>query len=364
MTLRPEDTPLSVVTDKEQRARRSLKIGIVNNMPEAASQSTAEQFVSVLHQAAPDGADLNLRFFCPADWRGIGSAADPASYPHESAQGLWTTVLDGLIVTGAEPQAAHIADEPCLDFLSRIVDWAEAAALPTLWSCLAAHAAIYRLDGIERRPRDTKLFGVFECEQVQHHPLLDGRPVRWIIPHSRVNEVSEAQLKARGYQILTRSSDVGADTFVKQACAPHTFLSGHPEYGQATLGAEYRRDVRRFLLGERASYPDMPAGYFPSDASREMAAFREAAVERRSLDMMAHFPTAVVSTMPWRDTAVGLFRNWLLDVSQQKVDRAKQLGGVVAAGPSATSPPSISPTFAPIPRHISPCKVQRGRQTF
>ncbi len=64
---------------------------------------------------------------------------------------LWDTPLDGLIVTGTEPRAANLTDEPYWETLSKIVDWARDHTASTIWSCLAAHAAVLHADGIERR---------------------------------------------------------------------------------------------------------------------------------------------------------------------------------------------------------------------
>ena len=180
--------------------RRALTIGIVNNMPEAAFDATARQFDDLLRRAIRREDALDFRFFAPPDRMGEGAAA---SIRHEPSNALWTATLDGLIVTGTEPQAARIADEPTLPFLARLFDWAEEARVPAVWSCLAAHAAVHRLDGIERRHRDAKLFGVFACDRAADHPLLAGLDGPWLVPHSRLNELPEDDLTACGYTVLT-----------------------------------------------------------------------------------------------------------------------------------------------------------------
>ena len=61
--------------------------------------------------------------------------------------------MDALIITGAEPRAEAICDEePYWPALTRLIDWAEIGTISTLFSCLAAHAAVLHLDGIKRRP--------------------------------------------------------------------------------------------------------------------------------------------------------------------------------------------------------------------
>ena len=39
------------------------------------------------------------------------------------------------------------------------------------WSCLATHAAVLHVDGVERYPLVEKRFGVFDCRVMQTHPL-------------------------------------------------------------------------------------------------------------------------------------------------------------------------------------------------
>ena len=59
----------------------------------------------------------------------------------------------------------------------------------------------------------------------------------------------------------------GVDAFAKQDGSFFLFFQGHPEYEADTLLREYRRDVGRFLGGEREDYPAMPLGYFNDDAA-------------------------------------------------------------------------------------------------
>ena len=55
---------------------------------------------------------------------------------------LWDTPLDGLIVTATEPPAPRLQDEPYWPALTQLVDWARENTASTVWSCLAAHAAL------------------------------------------------------------------------------------------------------------------------------------------------------------------------------------------------------------------------------
>jgi homoserine O-succinyltransferase len=135
-----------------------------------------------------------------------------------------------------------------------------------------------------------------------------------LVPHSRYNTVSEAELQRAGYRVLSRSSEAGVDMFVKERDSLFVFLQGHPEYDATALFGEYRRDVRRFLGGERDCYPELPHGYFEGESTSALLTFRERALARREIGLLEEFPAATVGphlTAPWRASAARLYGNWL-----------------------------------------------------
>jgi len=296
---------------RPQHADVDLTIGLVNNMPDAALQATERQFMRLLRQAA---GDTRIDFHCfslpsvhrtqTAKWRIDRQYTDIAD--------LGRLHIDGLIVTGAEPNAATLPEEPFWRELTGIVDWAKTNTRSTIWSCLAAHAAILHLDGIERRRLDTKCSGIYDCFKVADHWLTAdiASPLR--VSHSRLNELRAHDLSARGYQLLTYSPQCGVDIFAKSLRSQFIFFQGHPEYEALSLEREYLRDISRFLAGERDSYPAIPAGYFDNETEERLTGFeRRAHVERRS---------ALGTELPERtlrhDVATGaaataIFRNWL-----------------------------------------------------
>src|SRR5262249_3032899 len=203
---------------------------------------------------------------------------------------LWESRLDGLIVTGNEPRTPDLRAEPYWRTLAKIVDWAETNTRSTIWSCLAAHAAVLHMDGIRRHPLTEKCFGVFTSAVRAEHPLMRGLPARVTIPHSRWNELREADLRAAGYSILTRSDEAGVDIFARQENSLFLFFHGHPEYEARTLMGEYRRDVRRFLRGERETYPSFPHDYFDEGMATRLAEFRLRALADRREALIETFP--------------------------------------------------------------------------
>ena len=100
-------------------------------------------------------------------------------------------------------------------------------------------------------------------------------------------------------------------------------FQGHPEYGSRTLLKEYRRDIKRFLGGERDTYPSLPKGYFDAAAARLLADFRENALSNRCEETIANFPeSSVVETLQngWNSSANSIYCNWLEYVRKRKAE--------------------------------------------
>jgi homoserine O-succinyltransferase/O-acetyltransferase len=193
----------------------ALVIGLVNNMPDGALKTTERQFRELLTFARGD-TPIRLRLFSLPEAVRAEATRAYITDNYEKFSNLWTARLDGMIVTGTEPRTAVLADEPYWHSLTKLVDWAQENTTSTLWSCLAAHGAVYHLDGIERQKFPEKLSGVFECARAGVHRMLADAPDTWRIPHSRSNDLPAKALTAAGYQILSTSPVAGADMFIKQ----------------------------------------------------------------------------------------------------------------------------------------------------
>jgi homoserine O-succinyltransferase len=310
---------------RHTRPPTRLEIALVNNMPDAALDATERQFRELLGAAA-DGGAVNLTLYTlPEVPRTAFGQRQVSRYsPFNS---LWERQHDGLIVTGTEPRSADLKDEPYWGTLTRLLDWAERHTCSTILSCLAAHAGILHMDGISRRPLDQKRFGVFECARVGDHPLTIDTPTHLQVPHSRWNEVPEEALLKCGYRVLTRSVEAGVDAFVKQRNSLFVFFQGHLEYDAMTLLLEYRRDIGRYLRGERATYPPLPRGYFDDELVPIMEALEARATADRRSELLAEFPTELAArrvARSWRTSAETVYRNWLAYIRRQKQSTPQQ----------------------------------------
>ncbi len=294
-------------------AAKNLEIGIINNMPDASLHATERQFKELIGHG-PTMPPVRLRFYALDGIARGESAAQHIAAHYGDIAALGSEKLDGLIITGCEPKTASLADEAYWPSLTRVIDWAAVNTRSTIFSCLAAHAAVLHLDGIKRVPLAQKLSGVFDCPVVAPDPLLEGLGPEVRIPHSRLNDLTAEELSARGYQILTSSPRVGADIFVRRQESLFVFLQGHPEYDADSLLREYRRDVTRYLRGERPNFPQAPEDYFDPLTEKHLAAFAGRATTRASRHPhreLANLLDDVHPAKTWRASAAGLYRNWL-----------------------------------------------------
>jgi homoserine O-succinyltransferase len=308
---------------KGRGPERFLELGLINNMPDAALESTERQFLELLRAAAGD-IPVRLKLFALADVPRTDAGRAHLADRYRSIDDLWSSRLDGLVVTGTEPRAPSLMDEPYWGSLVNVLQWAQENTASTVWSCLAAHAAVLHLDGIARHALEEKRFGVFECARISDHPLLTGVPARVRIAHSRCNELPEPALRSCDYTILTRSPEAGIDAFVKQSKSLFVFFQGHPEYDERALLREYRRDIGRFLRRERETYPTLPRGYFDDVAADVLAGFRNEALSDRREALLESFPASFLEarlTPPGRAAVARLYHNWLSYLCAQKAKK-------------------------------------------
>lgn len=290
-----------------------IEIGLINNLPVSALRETERRYRHLLKTAAGN-IPFRLRCFSLYSSERSYGAAKSIGIIDAVVRGSNRLNIDGLIVTGAEPRAASLPEEPYWRALTELVDWAEANTHSTIWSCLAAHAAVLHLDGIERRRLAQKCSGMYDCSKAIDNWLTDGLPSSLKVSHSRLHGLSESDLRARGYQLLTKSKDAGVDIFVKRQRSQFIFFQGHPEYDCLQLQREYLRDIRRYLAGGQELYPNTPEGYFNTATILALEKFRAYALAERNPALIGKLPKLTllpsVTAKPVV-AATAIFRNWL-----------------------------------------------------
>jgi homoserine O-succinyltransferase len=307
---------------KKLKAGGLVEIGLINNVSDAALQATERQFMRLLKRGAGD-IPFRLRCFSLPEVKRSPEAAIRIKNCYTNIDDICRSNIDGLIVTGAEPGAPSLREEPYWRALTEIIDWAKVNTLSTIWSCLAAHAAVLHLDGIERRRLSGKCSGIYDCSKVGDNWLTEDLPSSFKVSHSRLNGLDESDLRVRGYQMLSVSEDAGVDIFAKRQHSQFIFFQGHPEYEPLALQREYLRDIGRYLIGRQPIYPVPPAGYFEAPTIAALDAFRNRAIAEHDPALIANLPRLTPQPSALTGSAIAaetIFRNWLRYLENARMD--------------------------------------------
>ncbi len=167
---------------------------------------------------------------------------------------------DGMIITGAPVEMVAFEEVTYWNEIQTIFDWARTHVTSSLYICWASQAALYHFYGVEKKPLEEKLFGVFKHTALdKRHPLFRGFGDEFFIPHSRHTTVEKDDLLAKdGLEILSESPEAGI-AIASSRGGREFYLTGHSEYAPFTLDEEYKRDL------EKAQPISMPVNYYVDD---------------------------------------------------------------------------------------------------
>ncbi|NCC08827.1 MAG: homoserine O-succinyltransferase [Clostridia bacterium] len=190
--------------------------------------------------------------------------------------------FDGMIITGAPVEQLAFEDVDYWDELCQIFEYSKTHVYSTMHICWGAQAGLYHHYGINKRPLDAKMFGVFLHKVMRPlTPLMRGFDEVFYAPHSRHTEVAlEDVAKCEKLRILAESDDAGLHIAATDK-GRQIYVFGHMEYDKYTLRDEYMRDKNKGL--DIA----VPKNYFWDDDPEKDVIFR------------------------WRSHANLLFSNWL-----------------------------------------------------
>lgn len=308
---------------------RELHIGFLNMMPDAALEATERQFIRLVGNCNRIAQFYVYPFSLPGLQRSTATQEYIERY-YSRFEDLKAQGLDALIITGANVANPSLDQEPFWQPLMEVVRWADENVASTLCSCLATHALLKYLHGIERQPLSQKRWGVYSHRiSSPEHPLLRDVNTRFDVPHSRYNEISRAQFEGAGLTVLAESADGGVHMAVSPDQFRLIYFQGHPEYDKNSLLKEYKREVLRFVRGEIASPPNLPEHYFSPKAQQMASRFVEAALlAQANNDPMPEWLEEKLEPLldnTWGDTAKVLISNWLGLVYQvTNLDRKRQ----------------------------------------
>ena len=167
---------------------------------------------------------------------------------------------DGMIITGAPVEHMPFEEVEYWDELCEIMEWSRTHVHSTFHICWGAQAGLYYHFGINKKPLDKKMFGIFPHKaDYKKSILFRGFDDVFMVPHSRHTTVDRADIEATsGLKILASSEEAGVFA-VSTRNGRQIFVTGHAEYDAGTLKKEYVRDVA-------AGKPiEVPVNYFPDD---------------------------------------------------------------------------------------------------
>jgi homoserine O-succinyltransferase len=298
-----------------QQDIRELHIGFLNMMPDTALVATERQFISLI-----GSCNRIAQFYVyPFSLPGLPRSKKTAHYIDRyycDFETIRQQGLDALIITGANVANPRLDQEPFWQPLMEVVHWASGNVSSILCSCLATHAMLKHLYGIERLPLPHKRWGVYSHRVCNpDHPLMRGINTRFDVPHSRYNEITRQQLEDAGLTVLVDSQIGGVHMAVSADQLRMIFFQGHPEYDINSLLKEYKREVLRFLAGELSAPPRFPENYFSAEASGLAEKFLQPArpvnaAEIASSALLEKKLEALLDNT-WGDTAKALINNWL-----------------------------------------------------
>ena len=313
----------------EHQDIRELHIGLLNMMPDAALAATEEQFMRLVGSSNQIAQFFVHPFSLPELNRSEAAEAHIAEF-YSSFDEIADHGLDALIISGANVANPSLDREPFWQPLTDVVHWAEQNVASILCSCLATHALVKQLHGIDRRPLPSKQWGVYAHRIGEpQHPLLRDINTRFDAPHSRYNAVMHDDLESEGVRVIVDSEEAGVHLAVSPDRFRVVYFQGHPEYGANSLLKEYKREVNRFLAGEIDAPPPYPENYFSTEAKNIAAAYVEKATAARDAgESIPAFPESALETLvhnTWGDTGKAIVSNWLGLVYQlTNLDRHRQ----------------------------------------
>ena len=294
---------------------RELHIGFLNMMPDAALQATERQFMRLVGSCN----QIAQLYVHPFSLPELSRSAETQSYIDQ----YYTTFeqvrqdgLDALIISGANVEKPDLAQEPFWEPLKTVIEWAAESTTSVLCSCLATHALVKHLYGIERQPLPQKRWGVYSHRITRlYHPLLRNINTRFDVPHSRYNAITREQFEAAGLVILAESADGGVHMAVSPDLFRIVYFQAHPEYDHHSLLKEYKREVGRFIGGEREDYPPHPDNYFVGEAADLVDHYQQVAMAALEQGKEPPpFPETEIAPHldnTWGDTGKAIFNNWL-----------------------------------------------------
>ena len=230
-------------TRAETQQIRPLEIVLLNLMP---TKIVTETQLSRLLGNTP--LQVHLELMMVSSHRSKNTPQEHLLTFYKTFDELKDRKFDGMVITGAPVEQMEFEEVDYWEELAQIMDWTDSHVTSTIFLCWAAQASLYHFYGLEKKPLDKKMFGLFWHKVMNRKiPLVRGFDDMFLAPHSRHTEVSAADIHACGeLTVLAESEEAGV--FLAMADGGRKiFVMGHPEYDRITLDGEYKRDMGKGL---------------------------------------------------------------------------------------------------------------------
>ena len=168
--------------------------------------------------------------------------------------------FDGMIITGAPVEHLAFEDVEYWNELCGIMEWSKTHVHSPFQIGWGAQAGLYYHYGINKKPLDEKLFGVFPHEvDYKNSILFRGFDETFMVPQSRHTTVLREDIERNPDLKILASSPRAGVYAVASRNGRQIFITGHSEYDADTLKNEYLRDLSQ---GKPIKVPE---NYFPND---------------------------------------------------------------------------------------------------
>ena len=234
---------------------RPLKILVLNLMPKKIETET--QLSRILGNTP---LQVELELIHTKSHRSKNTSAEHLLAFYKTFDDVKDRNFDGMIITGAPVEQMPFEEVEYWDELCEIMEWTKTHVHSTFHICWGAQAGLYYHFGIDKKPLDKKMFGIFPHKaEYKRSMLLRGFDDVFMVPHSRHTAIDEEAVRAtKGLKVLASSDEAGIYA-ISTKNGKQIFITGHSEYDADTLKTEYLRDV-----GEGKPI-EIPKNYFPGD---------------------------------------------------------------------------------------------------
>ncbi len=234
---------------------RPLRILLLNLMPTKIETET--QFARLLGNTP---LQVEIELMHTVSHQSKNTSAEHLLSFYKTFDEIKSSRYDGMVITGAPVEHMKFEDVEYWDELCEIFEWSKTHVHSTFHICWAAQAGLYYHFGIEKKPLEGKLFGVFPHRVSYKNPILfRGFDDVFYAPHSRNSTVELSDVeKIPELKILAESDEAGLYACMT-AEGKQIFVTGHSEYDPDTLSREYFRDKEKGLDIQ------VPKNYFPND---------------------------------------------------------------------------------------------------